>query len=333
MHPPEFWITDGPLGQALDPIGRLYGAVTTWRIKHGAYVKTPVPVISVGNLTVGGTGKTPVARDLVPRLTNLGFRPAVVLRGYGGQLKGPARVDPNIHRALDVGDEALLHSRDGMTWVARQRIDGAYEATEAGAKAIILDDAHQHASMAKDLSLVVIDGAMGFGNHRIVPAGPLREPVRAGLARTDAVVIMGDDETGVAARLPPDIPVLHGTLQPGPESVFLNQRKVVAFAGLGRPGKFFNTLVELGAKVVAAHPFDDHHLYQPADIQSILDEAFALEALPVTTEKDAMRLTPDQRQQVNVLRVAVQWKDAAALDALLKRTLSGSRNGGSGNGG
>ena len=325
VRPPEFWIKDGALGRVLDPFGRMYGAAAAWRIKHGAYVRAPVPVISVGNLTVGGTGKTPVARDLVPRLTELGYRPAVILRGYGGTMKGPIRVDPDKHRAIDVGDEALLHSRDGMTWVARKRIEGAYQATETGAKAIILDDAHQHGSMAKDLSLVVVDGVTGFGNHRVVPAGPLRERISGGLVRADAVVIMGDDQTGLTSRLPPDLPVLRATLEPSPESAHLNQRKVVAFAGLGRPGKFFNTLVELGAQVVAAHPFDDHHLYRPADIQTILDEAFALEALPVTTEKDAMRLTPDQRQQVNVLRVGVQWKDAALLQALLERTLGAGR--------
>ncbi len=323
MRPPEFWTTDNVLGRALDPFGRVYGAVAAWHINRGDYVRAPVPVVSVGNLTMGGTGKTPVARDLVPRLTDAGVRPAVVLRGFGGRIKGPLRVDPDRHRAVDVGDEALLHSRDGMTWVSRRRIDGAYQATEAGAKAIILDDAHQHSSMAKDLSLLVIDGTVGFGNHRIFPAGPLREKIATGLSRTDAVVIMGEDQTGVSKRLPADMPILHATLAPGPDAAYLNQRKVVAFAGLGRPGKFFNTLVELGARVVAVHPFDDHHLYRPADIQPILDEAFAVDALPVTTEKDAMRLTPDQRQQVNVLRVGVQWKDAAALRTLLDRTLNG----------
>ena len=323
MHPPDFWTNDTVVARALDPLGQLYGAVSAWRIKRGVYVRAPVPVISVGNLTVGGAGKTPVARDLVPRLTDFGFRPAMILRGYGGRLKGPIRVEPDIHRAVDVGDEALLHSRDGMTWVARQRIQGAFQATEAGAKAIILDDGHQHTSMAKDLSLVVIDGAIGLGNHRVLPAGPLRERITDGLARTDAVVIMGDDKTNLSQRLPPDMPVLRATLAPGEDAAHLNQRKVVAFAGLGRPGKFFNTLVDLGAQVVAAHPFDDHHLYRPADIQTILDEAFALDALPVTTEKDAMRLTPDQRQQVNVLRVGVQWKDGATLSALLERTLTG----------
>ena len=324
MRPPKFWTNDSVLGRALDPIGRLYGAISSWRTSNGTYVQAPVPVISVGNLTVGGAGKTPVVRDLGPRLTDLGFCPAVVLRGYGGRLKGPVKVDTLTHRALDVGDEALLHARDGMTWVAAKRIDGAYQATEAGAKAIVLDDAHQHTSLAKDLSLVVIDGETGFGNHRIVPAGPLRESIRSGLARADAVIIMGNDRTDIAQRLPADIPILHATLAPSPDAAFLHQRKVVAFAGLGRPEKFFQSLADVGAHLLATHTFDDHHLYQPADIQSILDEAFALEALPVTTEKDAMRLTPDQRQQVNVLRIVVAWKDTAALDALLKSTLTQS---------
>ena len=325
MRPPKFWTNDSVLGRALDPIGRLYGAISSWRTSNGTYVQAPVPVISVGNLTVGGAGKTPVVRDLRPRLTDLGFcRPAVVLRGYGGRLKGPVKVDTLTHRALDVGDEALLHARDGMTWVSAKRIDGAYQATEAGAKAIVLDDAHQHNSLAKDLSLVVIDGETGFGNHRIVPAGPLRESIRSGLARADAIIIMGNDRTDIAQRLPADIPILHATLAPSPDAAFLHQRKVVAFAGLGRPEKFFQSLSDVGAHLLATHTFDDHHLYQPADIQSILDEAFALEALPVTTEKDAMRLTPDQRQQVNVLRIGVAWKDTAALDALLKGTLTQS---------
>jgi tetraacyldisaccharide 4'-kinase len=323
MRPPEFWLSGGPLARALDPIGRLYGAVTAWRLKHTKPDRVSVPVISVGNLTVGGTGKTPVVRDLIKRLKDLGHRPAVVLRGYGGRSKGPLRVDVDRHTALDVGDEALLHARDGTTWIARNRARGAQAAVADGATIIVLDDAHQHPSLTKDLALVVVDGATGFGNHRILPAGPLREDVRAGLARADGVVIMGQDDTDVAGRLPPSLPALSGRLEAEAEALHLRGRKVVAFAGLGRPEKFFNTLVGLGAVVVATHRFDDHHLFQPADIQTILDEAFALDAMPVTTEKDAMRLTPDQRQQVNVLRVAVRWQNPAALDALVQRVLSG----------
>lgn len=322
MRAPNFWQTDGPAGRVLSPIGTVYGAATAWRIKHASPERVSVPVISIGNLTVGGTGKTPVARDVVKRLKELGRRPAVVLRGYGGHLKGPVRVDPYVHSALDVGDEALLHARDGATWVARKRSDGAKAAIADGATVIVLDDAHQHTSLRKDLSLLVVDGAVGFGNHRILPAGPLREDVRAGLSRANGLIIMGRDDTALATRLPDFLTTVSGTLEAEPESVHLHGRKVVAFAGLGRPKKFFDTLVELGALVIAAHPFDDHHLYKPADIQTILDEAFSLDALPVTTEKDAMRLSPDQRQQVNVLRVTARYKNHAGLDALLQKVLA-----------
>ena len=322
MRAPDFWKTEGPLVKALTPFGKLYGAVTAWRLKHAAADSISVPVISVGNLSVVGTGKTPVVRDLVKRLKDHGHRPAVVLRGYGGRIKGPLRVDTEVHAALDVGDEALLHARDGATWVARRRAEGAKAAVSDGATVVVLDDAHQHTSLKKDYALLVVDGVVGFGNHRILPAGPLREDVRAGLARADGVIVLGRDETDLANRLPGTLALAAGTLEAEAESVHLHGRKVVAFAGLGRPQKFFDTLADLGAVVVATHPFDDHHLYKPADIQTILDEAFGLDALPVTTEKDAMRLTLDQRQQVNVLRVAVRYKNPAIIDNLLRDVLS-----------
>jgi tetraacyldisaccharide 4'-kinase len=322
MRAPDFWHTHGPIVRALIPLGKLYAAATAWRLKHTRPVQVEAPVISVGNLTVGGTGKTPVVRDLVQRCKNLGHQPAVVLRGYGGRLAGPVRVDGDVHTVLDVGDEALLHARDGPTWVARKRSDGALQAVAEGATVIILDDAHQHASLHKDCALVVVDGATGFGNHHTLPAGPLREDVRAGLARADRIILMGPDKTGLIDRLPPQLEVLNCHIDPTADAVQLRGRKVVAFAGLGRPDKFFNALVSVGAKVIAAHPFDDHHLYQQADIQPILDEAFELDALPVTTEKDAMRLSPYQRQQVNVLQVAVRWEHPSAIDSLLNEVLT-----------
>ncbi len=322
MRAPEFWQTGGPVVRVLAPLGKLYATATAWRLKYSTPVQVAVPVISIGNLTVGGTGKTPVVRDLVQRCKDLGHRPAVVLRGYGGRLAGPVRVDADAHTVLDVGDEALLHARDGTTWVARKRSDGALQAVAEGATVILLDDAHQHASLHKDCALVVVDGATGFGNHHTIPAGPLREDVRAGLARADSIILMGPDKTDLIDRLPPQLEVIRGHLDPTADAVHLRGRKVVAFAGLGQPDKFFNALVSVGAKVIAAHPFDDHHLYQPADIQPILDEAFELDALPVTTEKDAMRLSPDQRQQVNVLSVAVRWENSPAIESLLKDVLT-----------
>jgi len=279
-------------------------------------------VISVGNLTVGGTGKTPVVMSIVARLKARGHSPAVVMRGYGGRLKGPVFVDDTQHTVDDVGDEALLHAAQCPTWVARSRAAGAERAVAEGATVIVLDDGHQHPGIAKDLSFLVVSGLTGFGNNRIVPAGPLRESFVDGVARADAAIIMGDDRKNVARRFSPDMPLLRAQLVPGPEKDFLRGRKVVAFAGIGDPDKFFHTLHSVGAHILAAHPFADHHAFGGADIEPILDEAFGLDAIPVTTAKDAVRLAPDQRQQVNVLSVAVAWSDETALDALLNKVIA-----------
>jgi len=323
VRAPKFWSNkDSALGMFLAPIGSLYGGVTALRLKVTSSVTAPIPVICVGNVSVGGTGKSPIASNLAERLLTMGRNPAILTGGYGGQLMGPLRVDPDVHSVADVGDEALVHSRKISTWVARHRAKAIHATLGEGIDALIMDDGHQHASLFKTLSILVIDGNVGFGNGRMIPAGPLRERPQFGLARADAVVLMGSDDTNLVPRLPAHIPIYGANLIPGPEGPELKHRKVVAFAGIGNPNKFFDTLLELGALVVSAHTFDDHHLFQESDIQPILDEAFALDAVPVTTEKDAVRLAPDHRQQVNVLSVNVKWDNASAIDNLLIKTLN-----------
>lgn len=322
MRAPDFWQSDNPLARLLEPVGLIVGGVTARRAMKAPLVRAGVPVICVGNLTTGGTGKTPVVASLVRRLAAQGRTPAVVMRGYGGSLKGPMRVDAHGHSADDVGDEALLHARRGATWVSRVRAHAAAPAVAGGADVLVMDDGHQHASLAKDLSLIVVDGRTGFGNERVFPAGPLREPIRGGLKRAQAAVLMGEDRLGLAEGLAEYLPVLRARLAPGPESMSLRGQRVVAFAGIGDPEKFYQTLVGIGARVTAFHPFEDHYTFDAADIQPILDEAFAIGALPITTEKDAVRLSPDQRQQVNVLSVDVEWEDLETLDKLLDGVLS-----------
>lgn len=313
MKTPGWWSSEGPVSRLLDPFGVLYGAATAWRLKHGRPWRAPVPVLCVGNVTAGGAGKTPVCQDLLRRLPGM----QGLLRGYGGEEAGPLQVDPDRHRYHQVGDEALLLAQVAPTWVSRDRAAGARAMAEAGAQGIVMDDGLQNPSLYKDVSLMVVDGGFGFGNRRVIPAGPLREPLRQVWDRVQAVVILGDDTSGVEKRLPRGIPRLRAQVVPGPEAGALRGQRVVAFAGIGRPEKFFLTLRRLGADVVAMHPFADHYPYAPADVQPILDEAFQLGAIPITTAKDAVRLPPDQRGQVNVLTIGVQWEDEIALNAVL----------------
>ena len=325
MRAPDFWRTDNVLARFLDPFGQIAGGITARRAMRAPLVRAAAPVICVGNLTTGGTGKTPVTASIVRRLGAMGRTPAVLMRGYGGRLKGPVRVDARAHSADDVGDEALLHAKRGAVWVSQVRAQAAGPALADGADVLVMDDGHQHSTLAKDLSILVVDGSAGFGNGRIFPAGPLREPIQGGLARAQAAVIMGEDRLGLAASLSERLPVLRARLVPGPEAQRLKGERVVAFAGIGDPRKFYEALVSVGARVSAFHPFDDHYAFDVADIEPILDEAFAIGAIPVTTEKDAVRLAPDQRQQVNVLSVDVAWEKPDALDGLLEGLLGKAR--------
>lgn len=325
MRAPEFWATDAFPARFLEPLGFVYAAMTRRRLKRGRPVSVGVPVFCVGNLTAGGAGKTPVALSIMAILKSLGVDAHFVSRGYGGNLSGPVLVDPIRHGFEDVGDEPLLLTNTAPCWISRDRALGALAAVAGGAQAIVMDDGHQNPSVYKDLSLVVVDGGYGFGNRRIIPAGPLREPIRAGLARADAIVRIGPDRADLARWLPEGTPFFPAHLEPGASAQRLAGARVVAFAGIGRPAKFFDTLRDLGADVVAEHPFADHYPYAAVDIQPILDEAFALKAIPVTTTKDATRLPADQRPQVDAVGVRVAFDDPDAFRDLIDQTLGAFR--------
>lgn len=319
MRAPEFWRSDNGIARLLEPFGLAYAAAGAWRIAHAKPERAPMPVICVGNLVAGGAGKTPVALSLTSMLQARGLAVHFLTRGYGGTERGPLQVDPARHVPDDVGDEALLLAMTAPTTVSRDRVAGARACI--GADVIIMDDGHQNPTLTKDISLVVVDGGYGFGNGRILPAGPLREPIRVGLARASAVVVMGKDTAGVANRVPRNVPILFAHLTPGPEVEIIRDRKVVAFAGIGQPEKFFSMLRAEGAQVVAKHPFADHYPYAEADVQPILDEAYELGAIPVTTAKDAVRLPNDQRRQMTVLTVTVAWEDESALELVLESVI------------
>ncbi len=323
MKTPAFWYGDdgSSLGRWLAPIGAVYGRAAGWRIATTTPVDAGVPVICVGNLVAGGAGKTPVAIDLLRRLRQMGVDAHALTRGHGGSLRGPVMVDTAQHIAREVGDEPLLLSHVAPCWVARDRAAGARAAVAAGARAIVLDDGHQNPALRKRLSLIVVDGAVGFGNGRLIPAGPLREPVAAGLGRAHAVVLLGEDRTGVSQAFG-DLPVFEASLVPHPDAAALSGRAVFAFAGIGRPEKFFQTLYGIGARVVARRPFADHHPYTTAELDEILADADRQKAIPVTTAKDWVRLPADRRDRFAVVRIELAWRDPERVERMLARAVA-----------
>ena len=284
--------------------------------------KIALPVICCGNATAGGAGKTTVALDLGERLKARGLAAHFLLRGYGGKLKGPARVDLATHDSRAVGDEALLLAAIAPTWVSADRAAGGAAAQAAEAQAIIMDDGLQNPTLEKTLSLLIIDGSYGFGNGRVIPAGPLREPVFAAAARCQAAVLIGEDETGALAQLPAGLPVLRARLVPGPEAASLAGKPVVAFCGIANPRKFFATLQEAGAVLAARHPFADHYPFDDQEIRDLLAEAEKLRATPVTTSKDIVRIPPALRTGIQVVSIALAWDDPAAIEAMLDKALA-----------
>jgi tetraacyldisaccharide 4'-kinase len=320
VRQPEFWWRDSFAARltaaALAPLGILYGANVAWKHRTRVLHRARPPVICVGNLTVGGSGKTPVAIAIVRLLQEQGVSPAFISRGYGGKHAGALVVNTQAHDAAAVGDEALLLARVAPTIVSRDRAQAARIAEERNARIIVMDDGHQNFSLEKDLSLVIVDGESGFGNGRIVPAGPLREPVRQGLRRADAVILMGDGEPalpGLAA------PVLRARLSCARR---FNKERVIAFAGIGRPEKFFATLREVGATLVETHGFDDHHVYATDEIANLKNRAAKMNAALITTEKDFVRLRPKEREGVEALPVRAVFDDEAAVARLLEPLLA-----------
>jgi tetraacyldisaccharide 4'-kinase len=335
MREPAFWHRPSSwISRLLMPLGALYGLVAGHRLQRDGF-DAGIPVFCVGNYHVGGAGKTPTVLALVKTLRALGETPIVLSRGYGGQLRGPIKVDPERHSADDVGDEPLMLARTVPVVVAHDRIGGVALARSQGASVLLMDDGFQNPAIAKDASLIVIDGDRGLGNGRVLPAGPLRAPLPPQLARTDALIVVGDGvaaDTVAAAIAALGRPVLRAHLTPDDASVAsLGGKRVLAFAGIGDPGRFFRTLCASGIEVVRQRAFADHHRFSKSEIETLIAQARHDALTLVTTEKDLARMrtawgVPDWVREIAPFAVTLEFDDAAKLRTFVADRLFKARD-------
>lgn len=330
MKTPAHWSTDpanpGLTARLLAPLAAIWRLASNLRLRSGRTEIAPVPVLCIGNLIAGGSGKTPMAAALLQRLSARGVAAHVVSRGYGGRLKGPHLVDPSQDTVQDVGDEPLMLSAIGPVWVSRDRVAGARIAAAQGAQLVLLDDGFQNPSLAKDASIIMVDAVAGFGNGRIIPAGPLREPIAQGLGRADLTVLVGeaDDRARALVKWPSlsTTPRVDARLVPLQTGIIDQGDRVMAFAGIGYPEKFFSTLRAMGADLIGTQAFPDHHSYSPQILRRLIADARAQDAMLITTEKDAVRLPPAFRREVMTLMVRLEPDDWAPIDAIVDRILA-----------
>ncbi len=334
MREPAFWWRRGATAaRVLAPLGAVYGAVAGARLKQRGQ-RAGVPVVCIGDPTVGGSGKTPTALAVARMLAAAGEQPVFLTRGYGGSETGPLRVDPARHGAADVGDEPLLLARAAATVVARARVKGAQAAVAAGASVIVMDDGFQNPSLAKDVSVLVVDAGRGVGNGLVTPAGPLRAPLAAQLDRAHALLVIGTglgatDVVGDARAR--NVAVFHAQLRPDAGFIAaLGSGRVLAFAGIGSPEKFFATLATAGIVIAATRSFADHHRYTRSEAQALCEEADREGLVLVTTEKDHVRMLGDAdaselAARAHVLPVALAFEDEGAFRALLFDQLMAAR--------
>lgn len=312
---PDFWNRQGFLPFVLLPIAWLYGLSAKL---HRALVypkRLGVPVISIGNITAGGAGKTPTTIALAQLLQQNGMIPHIISRGYGAKIAAPLRVDVVQHNVCDVGDEALLLAQHAPAWVCPNRYAAGSAAIKAGANILLCDDALQHHALKKDINLLVIDGAYGIGNGKILPAGPLRESLTAAHKRCDAVILIGDDRHGLTHHI--SIPIFRASILPKGDMEWLKDTKVIAFAGIARPQKFYETLLELGAVLSKTFNFADHHRFSEAELTLLTQQ----DMMVVTTEKDWVRLPSHWQARIRYVPIALQLENSAALRDWLEQKL------------
>lgn len=322
MKPPHFWAfgKENLYAHLLRPLSWIYGTVSNRRANKIDGWMAPIPVICVGNLIIGGAGKTPTALALAEKIIASGGTPFFLSRGYGGSFQGPVIVNSGLHSALQVGDEPLLLARVAPVCVAKNRQEGAALCVKNGATHIIMDDGFQNPGLLKDLSILVIDGGFGVGNQQVFPAGPLRETFKNGVMRANAVLFIGVDRTGILPQIKqfrPDLPILHGHIKSERPHPHIEGQSLMAFAGIGRPEKFYDSLRDQGAHLVETVDFDDHHPYTNAEISELVAQADAKGVRLFTTEKDLVRCPSKFKNRIETLKIHLEWEEQDVLNELL----------------
>lgn len=315
MKAPTFWKANNQSlwPQFLAPLSYIWTKETQRRLRKIGY-KSKLPVICIGNITIGGSGKTQAAIKLAQFYQQHGYRPAFLSRGYGAKVKTATKVNPSLHSYKDVGDEPLLLSQFAEAWVSPKRKEGAKAIEQHGsADIIIMDDGMQNASLCKDFTLLIVDGIFGFGNQKVIPSGPLREPLGENLKRIDAGLMIGEDKHNIQKQL--SLPFLEAHIKPQDNNLDKSQ-KYWAFCGLGRPSKFYETLKEEGFDVTSTIDFPDHHPYKEKEIEDLLEVSALNNCHLITTEKDKMRIPPHLREKIDYLPVSLEVDFGALKDKL-----------------
>lgn len=333
LKTPDFWYRtadqEPPIAEkALEPISSVYAFFYRMHQSSREPYRAAIPVLCLGNVVAGGTGKTPTALALMALIREAGLaaNPHFLIRGYGGCESGPVLVDPLMHSAWEVGDEALILAKDCPTIVAHDRAAGVKFAERRGADLVLMDDGLQNPGIHKDLKFIVVNGEMGFGNKKLLPAGPMRQPLAEGLARADAFIMIGEDKRGACAELPEGKPVLRARLEQSPDVQIDPSAKYVAFAGLGYPEKFFTFLREnAGLNVVETVRFADHCPYSEHDLRTLKAKAELHGATLITTTKDSLRIPDFENSGIALMPVTMAFEDKDALLSLLKGRLEISR--------
>lgn len=316
MKTPSFWHADGFIPKLLEPLAQLYKCLSFLERSLRSKTKIDIPVLCIGNLVSGGAGKTPIALSIGQKL-NVKHNISFLTRGYGGIEAGPIEVNPDEHSSYEVGDEALILSEVGPTWVSRNRTAGAIAAKNAGFEIVIMDDGFQHTSLVKTLSFVIIDGPYGFGNGRLIPAGPLREPIYSGLKRADVIVLVGEVNPSIIELLPNNKPLLRASLVPAEMGTQLSNNNVIGFAGIGRPTKFLETLEKMGLDVIDFVAFPDHYRFRESEIRELYEKATEVDAILVTTFKDMKRVPKNVAHLCQPIGITVVWEDDNEIQQLL----------------